>query len=173
VFSLSSLFLTQLAALPTFTDVETGDLDAAHFLAFLGAMLAVVNVLGAFAMGGAPRRKDAPASVAAAADEEQTPLLRSGATETQASGPLPYLGAEHHNLGGYVKSPGFLLMCLLVFSSAGGAEMLMSSVGSIVVSIMSMHTLDGTSDPEVGREELRVRARLVGIIGEHARPLPA
>ncbi|PWN43488.1 MFS general substrate transporter [Ceraceosorus guamensis] len=204
LFSLSSLFLTQLADLPAFKDASTGDLSAPSFLGFLGALLAVVNVFGAFAFGGyhgvvsqqkeeearqaierasasqesshqtghaLPGSETVPAGIAPPTSlpvpeqpSEATPLLR-GDVESDRNAPampatLPLVSSSP-SFRAYLRSPAFWSLTLLLFAAAGGAEMVMSSVGSMVVSLLAVHATDAS---QIGREELKVRTRLVGVL---------
>lgn len=165
LFSLSSLFLTQVAALPVFTNRETGDLDAAKFLAFLGGLLAIVNVFGAIVLsaGGGASKAAPEVQQHSSEDSETQPLL--GSTQQEGSSDLALTGTGP-SAAAYVRSPAFALLFLVLFASAGGAEMVMSSVGSMVVSLLAVHT--DAANPEIGRGELKVRARLVGLLGKLA-----
>lgn len=200
---MSSLFLTQLADLSVFKDPNTGDLSAPSFLGFLGALLAVVNVFGAFAFSGYQslelRKKEeeerravqgqrAAHSHEAHADDphssetqrelesvlsnpprqpsENSPLLREEGDAERSTAitfePLPLVSASP-SFGAYLRSPAFWSLTLLLFAAAGGAEMVMSSVGSMVVSLLAVHANDAS---QIGKEELKVRTRLVGVLGE-------
>ncbi|CEH15531.1 TRANSPORTER MCH1-RELATED [Ceraceosorus bombacis] len=204
LFSLSSLFLTQLADLPVFKDASTGDLSAPSFLGFLGALLAVVNVFGAFAFGRhrslvsqqkeeearqavergsasqqsshqtghpLPGSETVPAGIAPPTSlpvpeqpSEATPLLR-GDVESDCNAPvtpesLPLVSSSP-SFRAYLRSPAFWSLTLLLFAAAGGAEMVMSSVGSMVVSLLAVHATDAS---QIGKEELKVRTRLVGVL---------
>lgn len=187
LFSLSSLFLSSLASLSTFTDSKTGDLNGPKWLTFLGAGLMLVNALAAFGLTAppplptTPARPDAPAESQAS---EASPLLPSAshsldADSSRLSYTTPFATTDvlpqsastgKLSIGKFAQVPAVWALALILFASVGGAEMVMSSVGSIVVSLRYGH-LDalakaGGDDEHLGKETLALRASQVQLIGE-------
>lgn len=135
LFSLSSLFLTSFGT-RFFTDVETGDLDASAFLSFLGWFLGAANFVSAVFMRPPPVQDQRPLLVVAEAGEadERTALLQDGRLEeSHEGGTAPTV----------VLLPGvpwsqsiFWALGFLMVVGVGASEMVMSSVGNMVVSLL-------------------------------------
>ncbi|KDN52397.1 MFS general substrate transporter [Tilletiaria anomala UBC 951] len=162
LFSLSSLFLTSIGS-HFFIDATTGDLSAATFLTFLAVLLTITNGVSTFFML-APEVKPSQAegvkkkrvtvqdrAVSMLADE-RLPLLstnadsdleeNSGADQARstanvgASSSSISLVPRSASLRDFLATPSVWILALLMFTAVGGAEMVMSSVGSMVVSLL-------------------------------------
>lgn len=191
LFGLSSLLLSSLASLAFFTDPQTGDLDGPKLLAFLGVGLMLVNAIASYGLSS----PTAPASETQAQAHtasnghasESSPLLSSDrpspAVDVDASrlaytspiatsaSVLPQQTAPSGKLAihQFAQVPAVWALALVLFAAVGGAEMVMSSVGSIVVSLRYGHVnavAAGEDKEHLGKETLALRASQVQLIGE-------
>ncbi len=172
LFSLSSLFLTTLGS-HFFVDERSGDLNASAFLTFLAILLAVTNLISTFGMrvpplGGDDQRKPVRKTTLklsrraqAAEENERTPLLRDeearhsyASTEGAGAGESAIAGAstislipKSDSLADFLATPSVWVLALLMFTAVGGSEMVMSSVGNMVVSLLGKSVVPGPPLP--------------------------
>lgn len=183
LFSLSSLFLSAFASLSYFTDPNTGDLNSPRWLAWLGAALMVTNALSALGLS-VPSAESGSTSVAhgdehaeARHASEASPLL--GARRQTAlvysvpfgQRPEDFTIEPSLTLKEYLSVPSVWIMAVILFAAVGGSEMVMSSIGSMVVSLRATHTMiAGDSEDDktrLGKETLALRTQQVQLLGEH------
>lgn len=183
LFSLSSLFLSAFASLSFFTDPNTGDLNSPKWLAWLGAALMITNALSAFGLSvpeEGNQENDTIRSEQAMQSEDQR--ITETTTLLGAARPLPALlwsipyghdPSEYSrepllSLREYLSAPSVWIMGFVLFAGVGGAEMVMGSIGSIVVSLRAVHTaLEGGNQDDktrLGRETLALRTQQVQLL---------
>ncbi|MCO5584992.1 hypothetical protein L7F22_038924 [Adiantum nelumboides] len=181
LFSLSSLFLSAFASLSFFTDPNTGDLNSPKWLAWLGAALMITNALSAFGLSVPEEGQGREEAVFESAQEEEDEPATERTT-LLGSRPLPallwsipygrnpsdYPREPLLSLKEYLSAPSVWIMGLVLFAGVGGAEMVMGSIGSIVVSLRAVHTaLDGDNQDDktrLGRETLALRTQQVQLL---------
>lgn len=79
--------------------------------------------------------------------------------------------APRLSLGQFLLSPAAWILAFILFAAVGGSEMVMSSIGSMVVSLKSdtlqLGSLQSEEDNvQLGREILALRTRQVQLIGK-------
>ncbi|KAJ3987136.1 MFS general substrate transporter [Lentinula detonsa] len=134
LFGLSPLFLSYIAG-KFFTDTSTGSLDVAHFLQFLAFSTGIAHLVGAYALSLPPKYTNTsqPVSNSGTADtpNERSRLLdgedSSDCTTDPRDGSALQLLQDLH----------FWLLALYMVMILGVCEMIMSNVGTIVLSLPS------------------------------------
>ncbi|GAA5907370.1 hypothetical protein JCM6882_002819 [Rhodosporidiobolus microsporus] len=157
VFGLSPLFLSFLASAFTAparsADVD-GELDAGHYLLFLGAFLFFVNGIGALCIKELPWEDNLEKVIIDALEPpidagesgfstSATPSLANDQAPNERSTLLPRRPASpaspnaEQTLRELLSTASFWLLGAVVFFSTGPAEMVMASIGSILESLVS------------------------------------
>lgn len=180
LFSLSSLFLSAFASLSFFTDPNTGDLNSPKWLAWLGAALMITNALSAFGLSVPAEGQEHDDVISETVQGEDEPATER--TALLGSRPLPallwsipynrdpsdYPREPLLSLREYLSAPSVWIMGVVLFAGVGGAEMVMGSIGSMVVSLRAVHTaLDGDNQDDktrLGRETLALRTQQVQLL---------
>lgn len=176
LFSLSSLFLSSIASLSYFANPATGDLDSPRWLASLGAFLMIINLFSAYGLSvptiGTPNQ-----ITAAETQTEDTPLL-VGQTTPHGDVLLAYTTPRDVSppssqaiqstpplltLRQFICTPSAWVLGFSLFAAVGGSEMVMSSIGSMVFSLLYAN-VENLDDEELGRDTLLIRTRQVQII---------
>ncbi|TFK42691.1 major facilitator superfamily domain-containing protein [Crucibulum laeve] len=140
LFGLSPLFLSFIAS-TFFTDPTSGLLIVSQYMAFLAVMTGCVNIFGVFALKcipGVPNDKVShPPQVDAEAHlpEDTTPLLPPKSNKIVDSSSL-----------GLLKDTNFWLLAIFCVITLGASEMIISNIGTIVLSLPS-----ALSGPQSGR----------------------
>lgn len=113
--------------------------------------------------------------------EESTPLLGAAG---QASRPpallfstppspgvdLRFFREPYLTLGQFLRAPAAWMLAFVLFAAVGGAEMVMSSIGSMVVSLKPGGTTECQQDNvRLGKETLAIRAQQVQLLGMSRR----
>lgn len=144
LFGLSPLFLSYVATLPVF-QLADGELNAPKFVAFLAVGVGSINLLSTF---GLQVRYDVPHVVEPdALDDtipdqdvsERTHLLKKpisppgtpGSSALSVSGETEYDGT----VLGLLSDPSFWLFAAVVLVIMGSSEMVISNIGSIVMTL--------------------------------------
>jgi len=142
LFGLSPLFLCLLAS-TFFTDPSTG-LDAPRFLNFLALTSGVIHLLGAFNMRLCKAQHMSPltpASASASEEErsidEREPLLPNKPISSDSQ-VIPI--GEGRSVIELLKDSHFLLLAFVALITLGSCEMIISNIGTIVLSLNSEHT---------------------------------
>ncbi|CAO1615828.1 unnamed protein product [Sympodiomycopsis kandeliae] len=171
LFSLSSLFLTYLGT--TFFTNSSGDLDASKFLAFLGILCGSANIFSAFVIKLPPQsghqpQTDAPNRADGRRDDdESTPLIqdRNGDQSPRISG-VP----EGQGVVAFMTTPSVWALALLMVVGVGAAEMVLGSVGNMVVALLGTSTTTigsmaaASPVPSIGPVALSIRAQQVKLL---------
>ncbi|KAH9079449.1 MFS general substrate transporter [Lactarius deliciosus] len=143
LFGLSPLFLSLLAS-TFFTDLSTG-LDVPRFLKFLALASGIVHLIGAFNMRLCKPQCITPSTPASAptSDEERSiderePLLpnKPHRSESQV---IPI--GESRPVTELFKDSHFWLLALVALIILGSCEMIISNIGTIVLSLNSGRTV--------------------------------
>ncbi|KAJ7219167.1 MFS general substrate transporter [Mycena pura] len=124
LFGLSPLFLSFIAS-NFFAGRNDASLNVVGFLAFLAILTGVVHILGALNLC---TPKDHPPIALSSQDEEAsetTPLL----SESRSSDPHSFLDL--------LREPSFWVLFLLLTVTLGPCEMIISNIGTIVLSLPS------------------------------------
>jgi len=139
LFGLSPLFLSVLAS-RYFTDSSTG-LDVTRFLLFLALTSGIIHLVGAFTLRVPKSQCDVALisdslSVASSDEEssidERQPLLRNKAHESSIQAIPIDDGSSILNL---FRDPHFWLLALILLIILGSCEMIISNIGTIVLSL--------------------------------------
>ncbi|KAG9127504.1 putative monocarboxylate transporter mch1 [Ceratobasidium sp. 392] len=143
LFGLSPLFLSYVATLPGF-QFDNGDFNAPKFIAFLAVGAGLIHFISAF---GLRVRYDSPHSVEPNAHDaqlpdvdvsERTPLLKKQAmlpgSPASSSSALAPIGDDGSVLG-LLSDSSFWLFAAIVLVITGSAEMVISNIGSIVMTL--------------------------------------
>ncbi|KAA1474901.1 MFS general substrate transporter [Dentipellis sp. KUC8613] len=143
LFGLSPLFLSFLAKL--FTDPTSG-LDVTRFLTFLAILAGVVHVIGALVLQVPSQTSDkAPFSADdseqediehSAEQDERQPLLPGKQPQVSVDVVLVEI-EEDPTVLGLVKDPYFWVLALITMLTLGSCEMVISNIGTIVLSLPS------------------------------------
>lgn len=144
LFGLSPLFFTIIAG-RLYTDVGTPGLDVAGYLTCVSLVTGGVHLLGAFILPG--HESTQPTPMVVEQETETTPLLRP-VTPTAAEEASPK--AADGSLVALFKDTKFWLLAFTVMLTLGVSEMILSNMGSIVLSLPrttdSPSTLSDASD---------------------------
>ncbi|PWN22768.1 hypothetical protein BCV69DRAFT_96920 [Microstroma glucosiphilum] len=169
LFSLSSLFLTSVG-ITFFSDHTSGDLRAPSFLSFLGALLGVTNFFSAIFMDVKPPQEKAIVDGRALEWDtdgegphvnERTSLLSTGdreAHEATVERPLLPGVPDSQSVSAFLLSPPVWALGLLMLVGVGAGEMVLSSVGNMVVSLLGNHTAEGKTSPSAASGVLYLAA---------------
>ncbi|KAJ7740720.1 MFS general substrate transporter [Mycena maculata] len=130
LFGLSPLFLSFVAS-TFFTDGDDTSLNLVGFLAFLAILSAVVHIIGASNL-----RVPIPITLPSQDEEaDETSALLPKRTNRSASSSVLDL----------VRDPYFWVLFMLLFVTIGPCEMVISNVGTIVLSLPSRTIFSGSS----------------------------
>ncbi|KAJ7489823.1 MFS general substrate transporter [Mycena galericulata] len=130
LFGLSPLLLSSVAS-TWFTDGDGESLNLVRFLAFLGLLCGVVHIIGALNLRvplpitSAPRPEEA---------DETAALLPKSSNDCGRA------------LFDLVRDPYFWVFCMLLVVTLGPCEMVISNVGTIVLSLPSATVSSGSAD---------------------------
>ncbi|KAI0314268.1 MFS general substrate transporter [Amylostereum chailletii] len=156
LFGLSPLFLSLLAS-RFFTDSQTG-LDVTHFLTFLALLSGAVHLIGAFLLRvpskeapgifqedeEGPSSTDhtrAPSPSSTASSERQPLLSKSPQVDVEI---VEVLASEPDGtLLDLAKDPYFWLLAMVTFCVLGACEMIISNIGTIVLSLPASNDAAG------------------------------
>ncbi|CAO1620323.1 unnamed protein product [Parajaminaea phylloscopi] len=189
LFSLSSLFLTSLGT-RFFSDARTGDLDASAFLSFLGWLLGATNLLSSFfiqlPVATTHRRKPDRDSQHSGEVDERTSLFESQVEDGEGDDNEGRSIVEATTLSGlpesqstfaFLSTPAVWSLGLLMVAGVGASEMVLSSVGNMVVALMgslsrsmpasqdpAAQAYAMTMSPHVGPIALEIRASQVKLL---------
>lgn len=142
LYGLSPMFISILAS-RFFSHPDEG-LDVTHFLQFLALFCGAVHLFGAFTLHIIPLLEDPPSSVLEDPEEsvhidERTALLhgkhnRTAEVETGIIVASPIKGSSVVDL---VKDHYFWALAFVLFVILGSSEMVISNIGTIVLSLAS------------------------------------
>lgn len=170
LFSLSSLFLTSLGT-QFFSDEVTGDLDASSFLSFLGWLLGGTNAFATVFMSTPPTEAPASARSHDRSSSEETPLLRGDDTMPSSQAPILPGVPESQSIFAFLSTPAVWSLGLLMVVGVGGAEMVLSSIGNVVVALLGSQTeghapgmVGILARPGIGPVALEIRASQVKLL---------
>ncbi|PWN29727.1 MFS general substrate transporter [Jaminaea rosea] len=170
LFSLSSLFLTSLGT-QFFSDEATGDLDASGFLSFLGWLLGATNAFATVFMSTPPTEAPASARPHDRSSSEETPLLHGDDTTASPQALILPGVPESQSIFAFLSTPAVWSLGLLMVVGVGGAEMVLSSIGNVVVALLGSQTeghapgmLGILARPGIGPVALEIRASQVKLL---------
>ncbi|KAJ7774706.1 MFS general substrate transporter, partial [Mycena metata] len=162
LFGLSPLFLSFLAS-TLFTDGADESLDLVRFLVFLTALTGVVHLIGALNLRAAPNNHP-PATVPLQDDEvdETTALLTDGSRKSRSGSSIDL-----------VLDPYFWVFFLLLAVTLGPCEMIISNIGTIVLSLPSVDGSSGAAALQVKTLAISntLTRLLVGPIADFVAPI--
>ncbi|KAF7978143.1 hypothetical protein HWV62_17468 [Athelia sp. TMB] len=132
LFSLSPLFLSFIAS-NLFSDAETG-LDVAHFLEFLSIVTGCVYLIGALNLRLPDVREEPPldSQEQTSDPDERTALLPGKPSDSVAPQATQLVGGSTLDL---LRDMNFWLLFASVATVLGSCEMVMSNIGTIVLSL--------------------------------------
>ncbi|KAJ7046664.1 MFS general substrate transporter [Mycena alexandri] len=162
LFGLSPLFLSFLAS-TFFTDSADESFNLVQFLVFLTALTGVVHLIGALNLRAAPNNH-LPATVPVQDDEanETTALLTDGSRKNWSGSSIDL-----------VLDPYFWVFFVLLAVTLGPCEMIISNVGTIVLSLPSVDGSSGAAAFQVKTLAISntVTRLLVGPIADFVAPI--
>ncbi|KAN0133799.1 Major facilitator superfamily domain containing protein [Lactarius tabidus] len=164
LFGLSPLILSLLAS-TFFTDPSTG-LDVPRFLNFLAITSGIIHLLGAFNMRSCKLQSISPSTPAPAttSDEERSiderePLLPNKSHRPDS--PIIPVG-EGRSVIELLKDSHFWLLALVALIILGSCEMIISNIGTIVLSL-NAERISSIGDPSSAAAATATQVRLISI----------
>lgn len=173
LFSLSSLFLTSLGTW-LYTDRQTGELNASAFLSMLGVLCGSANILSAILLRVPPADNARGGRANEEGEDERSPLLaNSGEEESTPSAHPACPGVpQSQSAIAFLMTPSVWALALLMVVGVGAAEMVLGSVGNMVVALLGTSTTRvggsfaaaGIAPPSIGPVALTIRAQQVKLL---------
>ncbi|KAF9069867.1 major facilitator superfamily domain-containing protein [Rhodocollybia butyracea] len=144
LFGLSPLFLSYIAS-KFFSDSSTGVLNISQFLQFLAMSTGVVNLAGAFTLvipSSATTSSTSNSSATNNDANEQSPLINRETAPDCMQDPRDNSTLE------FLRDPYFWILAFYMVMILGACEMIISNVGTIVISLPSQFIQTLTSEGE-------------------------
>lgn len=141
LFGLSPLFLSYVASLPTF-QLSNGELNAPRFLAFLAVGAGSIHLVSTFGLrvrydvSCVEEPDSTEASVPNTDDTERTPLLKSPITPPNSPpNRVREYAEEDGSVVALLSDSSFWLFAIVFLIITGSSEMVISNIGSIVMTL--------------------------------------
>ncbi|KAJ3726085.1 major facilitator superfamily domain-containing protein [Lentinula raphanica] len=166
LFGLSPLFLSYIAG-KFFSDPSADSLDVTHFLQFLAIATGVVHLFGAYALTVPSTDSNVSPPLSSNADTNDTPNERSPLLDDENPSSCavdPRDGSAFQLL----QDINFWLLALYMVMILGVCEMIMSNVGTIVLSLRP--GMDRTSIPK-GEQAASLQVKILSISNTTSRIL--
>lgn len=174
IFGLSPLILSFLASFfTTTTSTGTIEINPQKYLLFLGIFLPVVNLISAFGLKVLPWEEEEEEEVESTSSSPAV-LIDSGFGASRINTPLldehtPLLlpstisklntnsTLSSQTFKEYVQQIPFWILGIILILSIGPCEMMMSSLGSIVESLLGIHIAEGRESEALLLRQTHVR----------------